>query len=446
MTEERYVESHVLTLVKEAGRKLSDRSNRTALESIVAGSLTRQRAARGWSITINDRPIDPQNEYDTMRIEPANPDRTFYDVNYVADSAHDGHLQYRAHLAIKLDTDRARDSKDAELHGLIKTIAARAAGLSGLNKWEVERLDGNPYSVKPSEIAEVGITSVVTGGTAHLDAADAIGYAPCAVPENWDAYFSHLFGIEDQIGLVKSPLVRALSTGWAKRFHTKLIGPPGCGKSALLRAMKNAVGEESVMEFDATATTAAGAMEMLSEFEELPRIMIVEEIEKAPTDTFQFLLGLMDDRAEVRKVTARKKIMRETRLLVFATVNDEDILDRAMGGALSSRFSNPIYFNRPSRDLMAKILMREVEMFGGDPAWVPYTLDLAEVLDESDPRRIISMMMLGGNDLLSGEYQRRMLNVGMPRKMADPETLDMVKSKLDRLVREIQSESKGAVA
>lgn len=431
MTDNRYIETHTLTLVKNAGRRLAEPGIKTNLDTIIAGSLTGARVSRGWSAEILYRSVEETNEFDTSRVDPLSEDRTFYTVKLVVDSASKDHLEYRADLELKVNTDRQRDSLPSELENLIRTIAARGQ----YPKWSVEALDGQPYTIKASSMA---ISSVVTGGSAQLDAADAIGYAPLVVPQNWDAHFKHLYGVEDQIGMCKSALAAATSTGWAKRFHTKLIGPPGCGKSAILRAMKQAVGEEAVMEFDATATTQAGALEMLSEYEELPRVMIVEEIEKAPTDVFQFLLGLMDDRAEIRKVTARKKINRDTRVLVFATANDEEKLDAAMGGALSSRFANPIYFNRPDRSLLRKILEREVELFHGDESWIDPTLDLAEVMQIDDPRRIISMMMLGGNDLITGEYQRRLLTVGMPHKINDPDTEDMVKSRLAKLVADIR--------
>lgn len=429
----RYAEEHVVTLVKSAGRKLSEGTIKTNLDTIIAGTFTGARAARGWSARIQYRAIDSTDEYDTSRIDPLSETETFYSVKYVPETAYAGKLEYRANIIVSLDTERQRDSIRVELENILTTIHARGA----YPKWAVEQLDGGPFTIKSAALATQSIT---VGGGRPVDAADAIGYAPCVVPNNWETHFGHLFGLSDHIGMVRDPIQTAIQTNWQRRFHTKLIGPPGCGKSAVLRAMKNAVGEEAVMEFDATATTAAGALEMLGEYEELPRIMIVEELEKAPTDTFQFLLGLMDDRAEVRKITARKKIARETRLLVFATINDESILDKAMDGALSSRFSNPVYFSRPSRDLMEKILEREVKNYGGDEVWIEPALELAyDTLNISDPRRIIAMMMLGKYDLISGEYQRRMLTVGMAHKVDVEDTDDSVKGRLARLVERIQS-------
>jgi MoxR-like ATPase len=159
------------------------------------------------------------------------------------------------------------------------------------------------------------------------------------------------------------------------------------------------------MEYDATATTAAGAIKDLAEREILPRVLVVEEIEKADEKALAFLLALCDLRGEIRKTTARATIQRDTKVFVIATVNNVDLFEKVLAGALASRFANKIYFKRPSRDTLAMILDREVAKVDGDEAWIKPTLDYCDDRDITDPRQVIALTLTGADMWLSGEYQ-----------------------------------------
>jgi MoxR-like ATPase len=169
------------------------------------------------------------------------------------------------------------------------------------------------------------------------------------------------------------------------------------------------------MEYDATATTAAGAIKDLSERDILPRILIVEEIEKADEKALAFLLGLMDMRGEIRKTTARTTIQRNTKLLVIATINNVELFKKLNAGALASRFSNKIGFSRPSRDQLAMILTREVEKLGdnGDERWIKPTLDYCEDNAITDPRQVISLALCGREGWLDGSYATMLAETNM---------------------------------
>ena len=83
-----------------------------------------------------------------------------------------------------------------------------------------------------------------------------------------------------------------------------------------------------------------------------------------------------------------------------------------MSGALASRFGHKVYFPRPSREILKKILTREVRKIdNGKEEWIEPALDyLLEVEQTDDPRRAISI--LDGRDrLLSGEYQKDLKHI-----------------------------------
>ena len=234
---------------------------------------------------------------------------------------------------------------------------------------------------------------------------DFVGYSELSIPNDYEAKFNHLFGLDAHVARIKRAMEAGLMSDWQHRLHCALIGPPGCGKSDICRTIKAMLGDEAVLEFDATATTAAGAIKELAEREILPRCLIIEEAEKADDKALDFLLAVLDLRAEIRKTTARATIQRDTKLFAIATVNNYDLFTRLKAGALASRFSQKIFFKRPNRDQLEMILQREVVKVDGDFAWISPTLDYCDEVDLTDPRAVISICMCGRDLLVTGEYQ-----------------------------------------
>ena len=130
------------------------------------------------------------------------------------------------------------------------------------------------------------------------------------------------------------------------------------------------------------------------------------EIEKADEKTMSFLLGVLDLRSEIRKTTARQTIQRDTKLFAIATVNDVALFHKLQAGALSSRFTNTIFFKRPSRETLALILTREVSKVQGDPAWINPALDYCDEKGITDPREVIAICLCGQDMLVTGDYQK----------------------------------------
>lgn len=236
----------------------------------------------------------------------------------------------------------------------------------------------------------------------------AQSYAKAEIPDQWNQHFKHLYEREDQIEIVLSAIQAGIKSGFQDRFHVCLAGPAACGKTEILRGVKEMVGADAVLEYDATATTMAGAIKDLSERAEIPRILLIEELEKCDENSLRWLLGVLDHRAEIRKTNFKVQIHKEVRMLCLCTVNDYDLFSEMMYGALASRFPNHVYCGRPSRKVLEMILHREIERVKGREKWIEPTLDYAEKKGITDPRRVISICLCGRGQLLTGEYQKRL--------------------------------------
>lgn len=373
-----YSETHTLTFAKPALRALQPKVIESNTTSLLASIGTKSLTVRGWTFERNLCAVD-EDEMPVFYRQGDNPRA-------------DGYVY---ELWITATFERADNKKPTpnEFASIARTIYGRAIQPQ-FGKWTLDEVDGETYRVPDDDS---GVSSNVN--------ADLIGYADVIVPDDWDSHFEHLFGVTSHIKRIKGAIEAGIMSEWANRFHCVLIGPPGCGKSDTAANIKRALGDDAVMEYDATATTAAGAIKDLSERDILPRVLIVEEIEKADPNTLGYLLALLDLRGEIRKTTARGRIQRDTKLLVVATVNNFDLFTKMQAGALASRFANQIWYRRPSREQLAMILTREVAKIDGDERWIKPTLDYCDEHGITDPRQVIALCLCGRDELITGEYQ-----------------------------------------
>lgn len=364
-----FEETYDLTLSKPAQRSLREQVINNNISNLLASVNTRSLAVRGWTLAANEK----EGSFKPKAWKQRNGFGT--GAEYI----------YDIYLTIVFAADRKPEK--VELDALLRQIGSRS-NQPNFGKWQLVEVDGEPYE-----------KSVENGE------ADAIGYAPVVIPDDWEDYFSHLFNLDDHIARIRCALEAGLMSDWNNRYHCALVGPPGCGKSDICQTIKSALGEDAVLEFDATATTAAGAIKELTEREILPRVLIVEEIEKADEKAMSFLLSVMDLRSQIRKTTARSTVQRDTKLFAIATVNDVPLFQKLQAGALASRFSNTIFFSRPNRDQLEMILNREVSKINGNKKWIGPTLDYTEKYGITDPRQVTAICLCGREKLVSGEYQ-----------------------------------------
>lgn len=241
-------------------------------------------------------------------------------------------------------------------------------------------------------------------------------------------FFEGIYDRDAQLNVILSALRTAQLSNYNKRFHCLLYGPPGCGKTDMRERIGHALGRENsdYFVFDATNTTAAGAAKKFLSDPVLPPVMMIEEIEKAEGENLRWLLGILDQRAEIRKINARGNRYKKAKVLCIATANDMRKLKGLMGGALASRFANKIFCPRPTRDILAKILRREMkEIPGSKEEWIEealkYCVDIPENQKryQNDPREIIPVCLCGADRLLDGSYQRDLDKIRPPKIIED---------------------------
>lgn len=232
-------------------------------------------------------------------------------------------------------------------------------------------------------------------------------------------YFKRIFGRNAQIRTVLSSIKSFLETDGQRRNHLLLYGLPACAKTQILTSIADLLGQDAVLRLDATSTTPAAIYRIyFEEFKDIepPPFVILEEAEKTDENSLRVWLGALDDRGELRKIKHREMKSREVKLLCLATVNDKEEFDKLMGGtvtkpgALSSRFVHQLMCPRPDKEVLKKILLRDIFRFGGNNDWVDPILELAEAVETNDPRKVLGFID-GGNRLLNGEYQKDILTI-----------------------------------
>ena len=140
---------------------------------------------------------------------------------------------------------------------------------------------------------------------------------------NEGAPFDDIIGHEH----IKRLLRMALESG--SRTHILLVGPPASAKTMFLTSLLQSLKNEYLV--DGGNSTRAGMIDYL--FENRPRYLLIDEIDKSAPKHQTFLLNLMET-GIISETKYRKT--RESRMdvSVFATCNDS----RTLSAALQSRF------------------------------------------------------------------------------------------------------------
>lgn len=236
--------------------------------------------------------------------------------------------------------------------------------------------------------------------------------------------FDHIFDRKHQINRIFNSLHLAKITNFQKRSHCLLSGPPGCGKTEILESFKRMLGnkDEAYISFDGSNMTRAGVVEQIMDASTVPPVLIIEEIEKCEEANLRWLMSIMDKRGEIRRTNFRVGTQaRDVRMVVLATANNTDLLERYMAGAIASRFDQKIYCPRPDEKVMRQILFREIkgiekDMPEGNPVWVDQTVDfLFKKWGITDPRTLISFCTSSRDKLLTGEAQAEWENTLDPK-------------------------------
>lgn len=358
--------THKITLTKDAQRQLNAKALANNVSHIL-GVNTKPLAARGWTVSADM--TDSHGCWRQTALMDDSPNEYRYTLHFVA--VHEGD----------------EEPPKSEIRSIAKTMNTRGANPLG-GRWSVTSIDDQEYKV--------------ADGGEVLSVKDFMAYQEYEIPEDWASHFDHLYGLDAHIERVRLALEIAQMTQFSNRYHVALIGPPGCGKSDICETLTAVLGEGAVMKFDATATTAAGAIKQLDEAEMMPRILVVEEIEKVSAEALSFLLALMDMRGEIRKTTAKKSIVKDAKVVVVATVNNHELFDRMLAGALSSRFANKLWFHRPDEATIRRILRREIAKVDGDEGWIDPVVAYAADKNITDPRMLSALCLCFRDAWLDG--------------------------------------------
>ena len=225
--------------------------------------------------------------------------------------------------------------------------------------------------------------------------------------------FDHIYDRNHQIEMVIKSINLAVETKMAERKHVVLLGPPGCGKTTILGALSKMLGneDEAYIYMNGASTTKAGAEAKLGSTTVIPPIMFIEEIEKTTEESLGWLLTVLDERAELRKLNYRVDIRKSVPILCIATANSEEKFEGFDSGSLASRFSSKVYCQRPERNVLKQILKREIDKLSDHGIettydWIDPTLDYCLNEEKNDdPRHVITVCLTGRDGLLDGSFQ-----------------------------------------
>lgn len=229
----------------------------------------------------------------------------------------------------------------------------------------------------------------------------------------WQERFQQFINLGSQIELIMSALESAIRTQFADRSHVLAYGPPGCGKSEVLRTLCNVLGTRHAQFFHAPSLTKAGAEEYLLSENEVASLIVLDELDKAPPDVGTAWLQLMSDNPEMNKTDARSgHRSRVRRILVIAAVNDPDRLSKRLSRALFDRFANRVFFPPPSAEDIQRILEAAADRSGIDRRCVTEVLNFARENEGTmELRRLMGLLRSGRDRWLDGQYAQHLMVV-----------------------------------
>jgi energy-coupling factor transporter ATP-binding protein EcfA2 len=316
-----------------------------------------------------------------------------------------GYWHYAVELRFRKNSGRIKDLELVEKQwkeiNKYLNVACNNKNRFSDNPWITLKTEEN----NKEEVEETNISQALENKDVKKDYAN--------INLNKHDYFDHIYDRNHQIEMVIKAINLAVETKMAERRHVVLLGPPGCGKTTILGALSKMLGneDEAYIYMNGAATSKAGAEAKLGGANIIPPIMFIEEIEKTTEDSLRWLLTVLDERAELRKLNYRVDIRKSVPILCIATANSEEKFEGFDSGSLASRFSSKVYCQRPERNVLKQILKREIDKLSGHGIettydWIDPTLDYCLNEEKNDdPRHVITVCLTGRDGLLDGSFQ-----------------------------------------
>jgi len=229
-------------------------------------------------------------------------------------------------------------------------------------------------------------------------------------------HFHGIYERDEQIRTIHDAVETMVETDGKVTNHQLLYGLWGSCKTVLMERFKAWYEADNqkvqrVAFVDGTTMSKAGLENWLldlADADQLPDVLVVDELEKQATENLSVLNGIMGS-GVLAKLNARISNRRRTvRIMVVGICNDLDQLKKnSLGNALLSRFGDPVYCPRPSRELALRILTDMVSAFpGGDPEWAVKAVEFGwDELGQRDIRKL-KKHLSARHRLMDGSYQR----------------------------------------
>ena len=368
---------NIVTLHKTFKKKVSSNSIEKHVYYLTGRALGARRGKQGWKCVDNHKRPTRVND----------------------------HWLYEVELTFSKKSGRTKDLElvDKQWKEIVKYLDVACNNKNKfLDKpWSIVKTEEN----NKEEVEETNISQALENKDVKKDYAN--------INLNKHDYFDHIYDRNHQIEMVIKAINLAVETKMAERRHVVLLGPPGCGKTTILGALSKMLGneDEAYIYMNGAATSKAGAESKLGGASIIPPIMFIEEIEKTTEDSLRWLLTVLDERAELRKLNYRVDIRKSVPILCIATANSEEKFEGFDSGSLASRFSSKVYCQRPERNVLKQILKREIDKLSGHGIettydWIDPTLDYCLNEEKNDdPRHVITVCLTGRDGLLDGSFQ-----------------------------------------
>ena len=157
--------------------------------------------------------------------------------------------------------------------------------------------------------------------------------------------FRPIVGYDDIKELFKKSIVSEKPT------HILLVGPPASAKTLFLLECSRLRDAEFVYGYK---MTKAGLLRIL--FDMAPRILLIDEIEKADRDSLDILLGLMSE-GLVKDVTAYSWREKKVNCRVYATANNAENLPPELLSRFHFKLELKAYTQKEYVQVASKVLM-----------------------------------------------------------------------------------------
>jgi MoxR-like ATPase len=223
--------------------------------------------------------------------------------------------------------------------------------------------------------------------------------------------FKGIYERGPHIRLVLGAMNDARLTNFEAANHLLLFGPTGVAKTILLRRLRLLFGEGAFLWINCPSASKAGIEHLfLKKYRNAcPLWVVLEEIDKTPTEVLNVLLPALDEERRITKHQHNNDDSVEFRSQVIASCNNKRRLDSIQGGALVNRFGLQLYCPRPNQATMKRILLDKIARRGGDPAWADSCVDMMDLFHTNDPRRV--QAWLTGRERLDGRFQDDLVSI-----------------------------------